>query len=117
MPAVTEAAGPRWCSIAAHRASIVLLTSTLSPEVDWTLIHITQQPLVSSLERIGHTTPRCLHRLTTRGQFHSRACALAFTFATCWKHPRVLRTALSAATIVCLNNAKGARFFSEYLPC
>jgi hypothetical protein len=37
MPTVMEAAGPHWCSGAAHGASIVLLTSTLSPDVDWIL--------------------------------------------------------------------------------
>jgi hypothetical protein len=32
-----EAAGPHWCSGAAHGVSIVLLTSMLSPDVDWIL--------------------------------------------------------------------------------
>jgi hypothetical protein len=67
----------------------------------------------------------CLHDSSSSSQAHSartilllsRALALALAIATSWGHPRMLRTTLSAATVVRLSAAKGAHFYSEYSPC
>jgi hypothetical protein len=79
MPTVTEPVGLHRRSITVQGASIVLLTSTLYPEADYILIHITQRPprkLTQENQTCHSTTPHCLHRLMAPGQFHSQPRAL-----------------------------------------